>query len=179
MFDGLAYQRPHTIINLDDDTLLHMEVRDGSSIKKNGAFRFVKRRAIGIYSKRRYVLTSICTTTYVAKIRFFYRWLLFCRVYTRTVTFRVLVTKAHIPIQTGGTRRWTDTHKRGKTLSVHMENEVESTTAALASSSTTERKWASFILLGPLLPSMFAIMLILVGEAVVKVYATSTFRGHV
>lgn len=60
-----------------------------------------------------------------------------------------------------------------------MGNKVESTTAALASSSTIEIKWASFILLGPLLPSMFAVMLIVVGEAVVKVYVAAIFRRHV
>lgn len=56
-----------------------------------------------------------------------------------------------------------------------MDDEVESITAALASSSMIEKKWASFILLGPLLPSMFAVMLIVVGEAVVKVYVAVIF----
>lgn len=50
-----------------------------------------------------------------------------------------------------------------------MDDEPESPAAALAASSATQRKWASFVLLGPLLPSVFAIMIIVVGGAIVKV----------
>ncbi|CAM9389436.1 unnamed protein product [Ascophyllum nodosum] len=49
-----------------------------------------------------------------------------------------------------------------------MIDETKSLAAALASCSATQRKWASFVLLGPLLPSIFAILLIVVGRAIVK-----------
>jgi len=52
-----------------------------------------------------------------------------------------------------------------------MDDELNTVAAALAASSATQRKWASFILLGPLMPSMLAIMIIVVGGAVVKVIA--------
>lgn len=50
-----------------------------------------------------------------------------------------------------------------------MDDELNSVAAALAASSATQRKWASVVLLGPLMPSMLAIMIIVVGGAVVKV----------
>lgn len=54
-----------------------------------------------------------------------------------------------------------------------MENGPEAVAAALAASSATQRKWASFVLLGPLIPSLVAIANIVIGGAIVKVrYAT-------
>ncbi|CAN0150036.1 unnamed protein product [Pylaiella littoralis] len=49
-----------------------------------------------------------------------------------------------------------------------MDDEVDSTAAALAASSATQRKWSSVVLLGPLMPSMMAMVIIVVGGAVVK-----------
>eukprot|EP00903_Cladosiphon_okamuranus_P020992 g19284.t1 len=50
-----------------------------------------------------------------------------------------------------------------------MDDELGSTAAALAESSATQRKWASFVLLGPLMPSLMAIVIIVIGGAIVKV----------
>lgn len=50
-----------------------------------------------------------------------------------------------------------------------MDDEGGSTAAALAESSATQRKWASFVLLGPLMPSLLAVLIIVVGGAIVKV----------
>lgn len=49
-----------------------------------------------------------------------------------------------------------------------MDDELESTAAALAASSATQRKWASVVLLGPLMPSLMATVIIVVGGAIVK-----------
>ena len=51
-----------------------------------------------------------------------------------------------------------------------MDNdpEAEAVAAALAASSATQRKWASFVLLGPLIPSLIAITNIVIGGAIVK-----------
>lgn len=51
------------------------------------------------------------------------------------------------------------------------DNEPEAVAAALAASSATQRKWASFVLLGPLIPSLLAITNIVIGGAIVKVSA--------
>ena len=50
-----------------------------------------------------------------------------------------------------------------------MDDELGSTAAALAESSATQRKWASFVLLGPLMPSLVAVVVVVVGGAIVKV----------
>lgn len=50
-----------------------------------------------------------------------------------------------------------------------MDDEVGSTAAALAESTATQRKWASFVLLGPLMPTFMAVVIIVVGGAIVKV----------
>ncbi|CAM9677900.1 unnamed protein product [Ectocarpus sp. 12 AP-2014] len=49
-----------------------------------------------------------------------------------------------------------------------MDDELESPAAALAASSATQRKWASVVLLGPLMPSLMATVIIVVGGAIVK-----------
>lgn len=49
-----------------------------------------------------------------------------------------------------------------------MDDELESPEAALAASSATQRKWASVVLLGPLMPSLMATVIIVVGGAIVK-----------
>lgn len=49
------------------------------------------------------------------------------------------------------------------------EDELGSTAAALAESTATQRKWASFVLLGPLMPSLMAVVIIVVGGAIIKV----------
>lgn len=52
-----------------------------------------------------------------------------------------------------------------------MDNEPEAMiAAALAASSDTQRKWASFVLLGPLIPCLLAIVNIIIGGAIVKVH---------
>lgn len=50
-----------------------------------------------------------------------------------------------------------------------IDNEPEAVAAALAASSAAQMKWASFVLLGPLVPSLLAIANIVIGGAVVKV----------
>lgn len=50
-----------------------------------------------------------------------------------------------------------------------MDDELGSTAAALAESSATQRKWASFVLLGPLMPSLMAVVIVVIGGAIVKV----------
>ncbi|CAM9410780.1 unnamed protein product, partial [Ectocarpus sp. 13 AM-2016] len=52
-----------------------------------------------------------------------------------------------------------------------MDAELESPAAALAASSATQRKWASVVLLGPLMPSLMATVIIVVGGAIVKASA--------
>ncbi|CAM9953351.1 unnamed protein product [Ectocarpus sp. 12 AP-2014] len=52
-----------------------------------------------------------------------------------------------------------------------MDDELESPAAALAASSATQRKWASVVLLGPLMPSLMATVIIVVGGAIVKASA--------
>lgn len=51
-----------------------------------------------------------------------------------------------------------------------MDDELGSTAAALAESSATQRKWASFVLLGPLMPSLMAVIIVVIGGAIVKVF---------
>lgn len=52
---------------------------------------------------------------------------------------------------------------------VNVEQEMESQAAILAASSSTQLKWAPIVMLGPLLPTMLAVVTIVVGEFVVKV----------
>ncbi|CAM9248967.1 unnamed protein product [Discosporangium mesarthrocarpum] len=50
-----------------------------------------------------------------------------------------------------------------------MEEEDDSPAAILSKSSQTERKWAPVILLGPVLPAIFAVVIIVVGRFILKV----------
>lgn len=61
------------------------------------------------------------------------------------------------------------------TSGIDGEEEANSPAAILAVSSSTQRKWAPIVMLGPILPSMLAAVTIVLGEAIVKVrYSSST-----
>lgn len=48
--------------------------------------------------------------------------------------------------------------------------DVDSPMAILAASSSVERTWAPIVMLGPVLPSMLAVVTIVLGDFIVKVY---------